>query len=238
MYLSRQNFGSPLAGLVLTYAVLQVSCSNASTNPASPEAAACRSASLSATGSEFDAQASEFVVNVITPGSDCRWIAQAGVAWIAGSSGSQLFDPRRSGDGYFSFGVTPNYSLTPRSGQVQVRFTDGTTLVYNVSQQAAHCVYAVSPASRLVGASGGFGTIEVMTTPPTCAWTAYTELGFGDPQWHFHVEGQGLGRGTATYGIAPSLREVPPVAFRILVNGSDPTDPPAVFSLKLDPRGP
>jgi hypothetical protein len=202
-----------------------------------PPGGSCRDSMLPASGVTLDARKNFFHLGVSTPREDCRWTAKSDVPWLARSNGSQIFEPLRSGNGSIEVYVDANYSLSARSGRVTVSFTDGTTLTYEVRQREAHCLYSVSPASQSFGSTGGTGTFEVTATPSSCAWKAHREHDYYDPAWQFRAAGNGVGSGTATFGVTPSFVHTYAISFKVLVDGPDPADPPAIFTASLAATG-
>ncbi len=92
---------------------------------------------------------------------DCTWSASPGTAWItlSGTTSGQ-------GDGTFQFSVAANSAVSARNGTIAVNGQN-----FAVSQQAAPCSFAVTPATVSVGASGGTTTISVQAQSG-CAWSA------------------------------------------------------------------
>ena len=199
-------------------------------------ASSCAAATLSSYSSSFSAFSGTVRVNVFTPFSDCRWTAKSNAGWLAVDSanfdGPTFYDPGRSGDGALPFVTAPNNSLSGRTAQLTVTFTDGAMLVHSVSQAAATCSYVVSPTEQsLPSASGGSGSFSVIVTPPTCSWMATPNVG---TDWNLQITSgsSGVGNGTVTYTVAPPAHNYA-VSLPIKVSGPNPGDPPAVFKVNL-----
>lgn len=133
----------------------------------------------------FTAAGGEGRVRVTTQ-DGCEWTAGGGASWISITSG------RGTGSGEARYTVAANTATTARSATLTIGGRSHT-----VTQQAAApaCTYAIEPASRSFGASGGDGAVTV-TTQAGCAWTAT-----GAPAWVTVSGGQGSGSGQFSYTV-------------------------------------
>lgn len=219
-----------LAGAVDVSAALEGVTGKARVDVATPPPN-CAAATLSSSSSSFTPFADVVQAQVLTPFSNCRWTARSDADWLThGSPGSTFQDPGRSGDGWVVFNADVNNTLAARTARIVVTFTDGATLVHTVTQSPPTCVFALSPDTATWPLSGGEGSFSVQASPSSCAWTAWVDPRI-DPRWNLHVSGNAVGSGTATYWVAPVIRLS--ISFPIKISGSNPLDPPAVFTLRL-----
>jgi hypothetical protein len=122
----------------------------------------------------------------VTAGTGCAWTSSANVTWIsivAGTSGT--------GNGTVTFTYGANLNTFSRSGQITIA-----GLTFTLFQQAAACIYSITPTAAHYLAGGGPGTIAV-TAGTGCAWTAVSNDSFvtvdsGSP---------GSGNGTVGYTV-------------------------------------
>jgi uncharacterized protein (TIGR03437 family) len=101
------------------------------------------------------------LINVIT-GPACDWTAVSNASWItieAGRTGR--------GNGAVSYRATANPDAQQRTGTITVAGQTHTV----VQGAGTPCTYSISVDPPLVSGSGGTGAI-VLTTGPTCVWTA------------------------------------------------------------------
>lgn len=96
----------------------------------------------------------------VSAGPSCAWTAASNAPWITVAAGA-------SGAGAGS--VTLNVSSNPGTARTGTVTIAGRT--FTVTQGAAPCAFALSPASVDVPAAGGDATTSVTTTAG-CAWTA------------------------------------------------------------------
>ena len=96
----------------------------------------------------------------VTTTTGCSWTAASSATWITVTSGAT-----GSGAGSVSFTIAPSTSSTQRTGSLMIAGR-----LFNVTQTAAACTYAINPASQSVAAAGGTGSTAV-TAPTGCAWT-------------------------------------------------------------------
>src|SRR5260370_22717575 len=119
------------------------------------------------------------------------------------------FDPGRGGSGGFSYEVPENNYPDPRTARIVVSVTGGTKIIHHVSQEKpVSCSYVVSPVEASFTANGGFGYIDVITTPANCSWTAKSEYA---SYYGVQLTGatSGTGAGRVTYSVASSVRTYP-----------------------------
>ncbi|HYM24625.1 MAG TPA: BACON domain-containing carbohydrate-binding protein [Vicinamibacterales bacterium] len=116
---------------------------------------------------------------------DCTWDASSEVNWIALTSASS-----GQGSGTVSYRVDANGVPTARKGTLEVNGSQVT-----VSQEAAPCLFAVSPLNPSVSAPGGSVTVNVSTLAG-CAWTAASQA-----PW-IHVTGGATGSAPGSVALA------------------------------------
>ncbi len=117
----------------------------------------------------------------VTTGGSCAWTSAANDSWITVTSGGS-----GTGPGTVSLAVANNPGAA-RSGTATIA-----AQTFTVTQAAAPCTYALSPASIDIPAAGGDRTTNV-TAGGGCPWTAISN----DPSWITITSGaSGTGNGT------------------------------------------
>jgi hypothetical protein len=199
-----------------------------------PTPVSCRASALASSSTDLGPGEQEIRLSASTARTDCRWKAASDASWLTTSkyTTDTVYDPGKSGDGQFVYYVQPNYSLAARVGRIKITFTDGTMLSYTVNQRKATCVYGVSPTEVALPGGGGTGTFAITATPSTCSWMARKEFQ-GDPAWGFSLSGSGVGDGTGSFAINPTVTQHSGVSFNILIGGADAEAPPAVLTVSL-----
>ena len=127
----------------------------------------------------------------VATGAACAWDAASGdTSWLTVTSGA-------SGKGNGTVAVTATVNNAgPRTASVTIA---GQTVT--VTQAAAACTYAISPAAQSFTTAGGSATV-VVTTDSWCSWTAAS----GDPSWLTVASGaSGTGGGTVTINVAANV---------------------------------
>jgi hypothetical protein len=146
---------------------------------------------LSSPGSAFGPGAASGSVNV-TADTTCTWSAATTTSWIVLTSAAQ-----HTGNASVTFDVSANTGAA-RSGTIALAGA-----VYTVTQEAVPaplCSVTLSAASATVGAGAGGGSVGVIASDPSCAWSATTTTG-----WITVAGGSpGSGSGTVTYSVLPN----------------------------------
>jgi all-beta uncharacterized protein/BACON domain-containing protein len=120
----------------------------------------------------------------VTTNRECQWSASASGGWI------QLGSTSGQGEANVSFTVSSNADPATRRGSIAV----GDQQIA-ISQEAAPCVFTVSPTRDNTIATGERKTVAVTASSPQCAWTARSDV-----DWLTIVSGgQGTGNGQVTY---------------------------------------
>lgn len=171
-----------LAILLSTAAALASACGSSTQSVTGPSTVKC-AVNAAANPSSFNASGGSGAISVTT-NRECQWSALAANDWIKlGSSSGQ-------GDGTVSFTVARNGDPSARRGTIAV----GDQQV-GIAQEAALCVFTVSPARDSVSPGGGRKTVTVTASSPMCTWTARSDV-----DWLVIVDGtQGTGTGQVTY---------------------------------------
>jgi uncharacterized protein (TIGR03437 family) len=128
------------------------------------QAGNCRP-TLSATTRTFTAAAATSTFNV-TAAASCAWTAVSNVNWLTVTS---------SASGTGNAAVAYTVAANPGAARTGTLSIGGVT--HTVTQSAAACSYALSPATQQLSRSGGSGTVNV-TTASHCAWTVTNEAGW------------------------------------------------------------
>ena len=127
----------------------------------------------------------------ITTQPECAWDVSTTASWISGFT-----PPSGQGNGTVSFRVTANDGSSTRDGMIVVNGEQA-----RVSQRAP-CRYDLGPANQNVNASGGAGSINIVTTSD-CSWSAAAEVG-----WIALTSSpSGSGNGSVNFTVAPNLGE-------------------------------
>ncbi len=123
----------------------------------------------------------------VTAGTGCTWSAASNSSWITITNGTS-----GSGTGSVSYSVTANPTTSSRTGTLTVA---GAT--FTVTQAAAPCTFALSPAGQTIAGAGGSVTVTV-TTLTGCTWSATNTA-----SWiTISSGGTGNGSGTVTFTAA------------------------------------
>ncbi len=130
------------------------------------------------------------VVSVTTNGDVCGWTAQSDAAWLVITSG----DSGTGTSGTIAYTVATNTVAASRTATITA---NGQTHV--VTQAAAGCEVALSPATAIFDAAGGSGSVSVTTNGDVCGWSATS-----DAAWLVITSGDsGTGTsGTIAYTVA------------------------------------
>lgn len=126
----------------------------------------------------------------ISSQSGCNWTAVSNAGWITVMSGAA-----GTGNGSFTYYVSPNSNSTSRNGTLTVA---GNTLTVTQTGQPA-CSYSVSPLTKTVYYNGGNAS-ESVSSLSGCSWSAVSNV-----SWIKVVSGAtGAGNGTVKYSISPN----------------------------------
>jgi hypothetical protein len=124
----------------------------------------------------------------LTTQPGCAWTASTNAGWI-----TLLNFPSGSGPATMQYVVSVNTG-PQRTGTITF---GGQT--FTLTQQAASCVYSITPLSASIGSSGGNQTVTVQTNFG-CAWTVSSP-----PSWVTISNGaSGTGNGTVVLSVAPN----------------------------------
>jgi hypothetical protein len=127
----------------------------------------------------------------ITTQPECAWDVSSTASWISGFT-----PPSGQGNGTVSFRVTANDGASTRDGMIVVNGEQA-----RVSQRAP-CRYDLGPANQNVSASGGAGSINIVTTSD-CSWSAAAEV-----SWiALTSSASGSGNGAVNFTVAPNQGE-------------------------------
>jgi hypothetical protein len=131
---------------------------------------------------------------VYTNQPSCTWNSISNVPWVTITSGQA-----GTGSEFVTFDVAVNPGLA-REGTLTIA---GWT--YRVSQAGAPCSYSLSAAGAEVGAAGGSGSVDVITTHPDCPWTAVSSA----PEWLSVTAGSaGTGSGTVSFAVLANVGDI------------------------------
>jgi hypothetical protein len=162
---------------------------NAATS-AADQATAC-TYTLSPASINISHNAGSVSFNVITSEPDCAWTATvtAGDYFVTITSGAS-----GTGNGTVTFSVTAN-TITDviRVGRISVAGQN-----FIVQQGPAPCSYALASNGTNVPASGGNGSVTVITQQ-ACVW-----LVTSNSPWITNISAPGWGPGTATFTVQPN----------------------------------
>lgn len=161
-------------------------------------------------------------VTVTAVPSDCRWSVASDAAWL-----QFRYDPGRSGDGGFGYSVPGNSTPHPRSANLVVVGTGGTSAVHVVEQERPRsCSYVAIPALTRLTLAGGTASFRVDATPDSCRWTTFMYSFYGSI-----VSGHsGTGDGSVTFSAHGSSYSN---SITIEVRGLSGENPPGVHTIQL-----
>jgi PKD repeat protein len=126
---------------------------------------------------------------VFTALASCSWTAASNASWLEITS-SQT----GSGSDVVTYIVRDNFAPVPRQGTLII--AGQTFTVVQDSEAAPDCVFSISAAFAAFNASGGAGSLDVITEE-RCAWQ-----GVSDRSWITITSVScGIGNGTITYSI-------------------------------------
>ena len=153
---------------------------------------------------------------------ECAWDAAPNAPWIADVT------PRSGqGNGQLAVRVIANPSPSPRQGNVQVNAE-----VVPITQEAAPCVFQITPAAREVAAAGGTTTVEVGVLTG-CSWTAATDSTWISLRSGATGNGNGVvtlavdsNPGAARTGLVTVAGRAVTIAQQAIVGPPTPTPPP------------
>jgi hypothetical protein len=126
----------------------------------------------------------------ISTNRDCTWSASTPTPWISITS-----TPNGQGEATLSYRVAANVDPSPRHGLVTVN--DATA---DVTQEAAPCVFTVTPTTTTSPPAGGSIDVAVAASSPACGWTAVSNTA-----WITVAGGTNRsGNGTVTLTVLPN----------------------------------
>jgi hypothetical protein len=162
-------------------------CASGSTSVLGPSDTRCALA-LTVNSSTLPAEGGKGTLT-ITTARECQWSASTTGSWLSFTTPAT-----GQGPGAVSFEVLPNRSLQARTANLVVSEQH-----VNLSQSAATCSIAVTPASIAVGPEGGEARLHI-AADDFCSWTASSQsawLSFGsDPN--------GTGSSELVLNVAPN----------------------------------
>jgi large repetitive protein len=127
----------------------------------SQAAAACSvTLDTSALGGPFGAGSGSVSIGVSANGANCAWTASSPVNWASVAPNGA------SGNGTVVIAVAANPAVGGRSATLSIAGQSVT-----ISQGGQACSYSLQSSTGTAPASGGSGTVGVVTAP-SCAWTA------------------------------------------------------------------
>jgi hypothetical protein len=137
-------------------------CGSSSKTALSPSPVKCQVA-LSSPSAALEASGATGVVSVSTQ-PECAWTASPAAPWIVG-----LSPATGQGNGEIEFRAAANPMPASRQGEIEV---NGARVA--LRQDAAPCVFDVSPLLHEIDSGGGESTVAVSTIAG-CTWTAASD---------------------------------------------------------------
>jgi Viral BACON domain/Putative binding domain, N-terminal len=141
---------------------------------------------LTPAGASVPATTTTGTVDVAALGG-CAWTATSSAAWVTITSGAS-----GSGNGTVGYSVAANPTTSSRTATLTIGGQS-----FTITQAAAPCTYAATPATHSIPAPGGPATIT-LTTQAGCNWTATTSA----PWITISGTGTGTGSGTVDFVVA------------------------------------
>ncbi len=126
---------------------------------------------------------------VVTALPGCGWTAASNASWLQVTSSQS-----GTGSDVVTYVVRDNFTSVPRQGILTI-----SGLAFTVVQEgsaAPDCVFSISAASAVVNASGGAGSVDVITGAQ-CAWQAVSN----DSWITISSNCCGIANGTVTYSV-------------------------------------
>jgi hypothetical protein len=137
----------------------------------------------------FTVQGSESGI-MLTALANCGWTAFSNASWLEVTS-----NPSGAGSDVITFLVRDNFAPVPRMGTLTIAGQQFT--VVQDSEAAPDCVFAIAPTSIAFNATGGVGSIDVITEE-RCAWQSVSSA-----SWITVTSTCcGIGNGTVTFSVA------------------------------------
>jgi hypothetical protein len=168
---------------LLAFATMAAGCGGTTVDQMTgPGAVKCQ-ITLSASGQDVPATASQFTVNVDAT-RDCAWNSQSDASWTQTSPASG------QGEATLTVSVGTNTQQSTRAATV---FVNDASLKVTQAAAAAACSYTLSPTSRSFSENGGTGTFAVQTGS-SCPWSASVAV-----SWITISNPGGTGPATVTY---------------------------------------
>ena len=141
---------------------LSLACTSSNLSSVGPTTSKCRVSVTRLPGAVAAGGATASLAVSAQP--ECAWDAASDASWIA-----DLTPRSGQGNGEVAVRVIANPSPAPRQGNVQINAE-----VVPIAQEAAPCVFQVTPTTRGVPAAGGVTTVEVAAVTG-CSWTATSD---------------------------------------------------------------
>lgn len=160
--------------------------------------------SLSTEGHGVSATGGNLEIKVEAP-TGCPWLFQGNDPWVSVHAAPPA--PSGAGDGTIIATIAANAG-TRRVGSATVGH-QRVTIDQAGTNGAGTCSFRFFPVSATIGPSGGLGAFAIVPNADDCGW--WVEARSPDDDWidgDFH---RGIGRGIATYQVAPgaTLPSVP-----------------------------
>src|SRR5512134_306406 len=173
----------PASIAVVLATVVAWACGSSTQTVTGPSTSKC-AVSANAQPTTFSASGGNGTLTVNT-NRECQWSAGSSGGWIQLGSNAA-----GQGEGSLSFSVVANPDPAQRRGAITI----GSEQIA-ITQEAAPCIFTVSPTSETVTPAGERRTLTVTANGAGCAWTARSET-----EWLSIVEGQqGTGSGQVVY---------------------------------------
>jgi len=163
---------------------VSASCTSSKLSSTSPTTTKCQ-VSAKSSASEIAAAGGTTTV-AVTAEPECQWQASAGANWI-----TELTPSSGQGNSEVRVRVAANADPVARQGMVHIATVD-----IPIMQDAAPCVFQVTPLSRSVNAAGGTTTVAVAGNN-ACTWTAESTASWVSIQ----SGARGAGNGTVTIAV-------------------------------------
>jgi hypothetical protein len=172
-------------------AAIGVSAASSSdpSNPFDFARAAC-SWSLDASAASVAGMEGTGTVTLTASDSACAWTATSSDSWLSVSPASG------SGTATLTYAFASNTTGAARSATVTV---GGQSLAVTEAALPVACSFLLGSSAASVSGDGGTGTVTVIASAPTCAWSAMSYAG-----WLTIPAANGVGTGTLNYAFGPN----------------------------------
>src|SRR5262245_2551394 len=145
------KFARVLRAFVAAASAVAVGCTTSTLTSSDPSPTKCQ-LSINGTAMSVGAVGGTATISLTTQ-PECAWKAATDASWIA-----EVKPAAGQGSAQVEVKVAPNADPVPRQGTVQI-----SGIEVQIAQEAAPCVFEVSPHTRAMSSAGGTTSVSVAT---------------------------------------------------------------------------